>query len=528
MGMPFLLPAHCSVGAGGLVTSNAVRCVVSSFQQGLPGLTGLRRAAPTPMIERGVGALPEVTSMKLAFRGVATVAVVGLMPLAPAQTGIWTNSQPSTSPPVRTMEGLAFERVSGLFLAYGGTPDPSGYTPYADTWAFDGCSWFSLAPGTNPGTRFNVDLAPSPTPGRVVLFGGVVVVIPGIPPAYTPVIDGTTWEFDALTTTWTNVSPAGASPSARQLATLAYDSFRGRTVLFGGTDGYGAVFHGDTWEWDGTSWANVTPVGGPSPSARAWHAMTFDATRRRTVLFGGYDGFAQHDDTWEWDGTQWTRIPTPVSPSPRSSVAMAYDSWTQRVVLFAGSQGWPTGWNDTWEYDGTTWYPVSILGTIPPPQYLHRMVGDPVRGGILLHGAFGSGWSPLNDTWRYQRAALTATSLHPAPGATVSYLLTLPQDPGLPYIAAISLSGTCPGLALPDGRIVSLNPDAFTSISLSGAFPSTFQGFVGTLNAGGAALLALAIPPIPALSGLAVSTAAVTWNGVGFRGVTNATTFVIQ
>jgi hypothetical protein len=33
--------------------------------------------------------------------------------------------------------------------------------------------------------------------------------------------------------------------------------------------------------------------------------MAYDAARSRLVLFGGYNGTENLNDTWEWDGTQW-------------------------------------------------------------------------------------------------------------------------------------------------------------------------------------------------------------------------------
>jgi Galactose oxidase, central domain len=333
------------------------------------------------------------------LRGATAAAVVALTSTLLAQTGTWTNVHPTVSPPFRAGQGLAFEPGSGLVIAYGGVPNQFANPVFNDTWAFDGSSWTQLFPVGNPGPRLNVYLAQSPSIGRLVLFGGAFPV---------NVANGTTWEFDTQTVTWTNKTPIGPNPSPRQLAHLVYDSWRGRTVLFGGTNGPTTTFYNDTWEWDGTSWANVSPAG-QAPSARAWHAMAFDSARGRTVLFGGYNG-QQLGDTWEWDGMSWTRIAAPVSPSPRSSGAIAYDPATQRVVLFAGSHGWPIGLNDTWEYDGTTWTPVPVTGRVPPPQYLHRMVDDPVRGGILVYGAFGDGWAPLNDTWRYHRTTVQDTT----------------------------------------------------------------------------------------------------------------------
>ncbi|HET6203244.1 MAG TPA: kelch repeat-containing protein [Planctomycetota bacterium] len=453
------------------------------------------------------------------FRLGVAAASAGLVlaSFARTQGGIWTNVQALASPPYRATEGLAFEPVSGLVVAYGGVPNSASTPVFSDTWAFDGCSWSQLFPAGNPGPRYDTYLAQSPNVGRLVLFGGAVAPY---------LVDGTTWELDTQALAWTNVTPGGPSPSPRQLANLVFDSWRSRTVLFGGANGFGSGFSNDTWEWDGTSWSYVTPPAGPNPVPRAWHSMTFDAARGKTVLFGGYNG-SQLGDTWEWDGVQWAQVVTPVSPGPRSSGAIAYDPWSQRVVLFAGSTGWPIGLNDTWEYDGTNWYPVGIVGGSPLPQYLHRMVEDPVRGGILVYGAFGNGWSALNGTWRYQRAALTASPLNPGPGTTVDYTLSIPADAGLPYFVLVSLSGTCPGFPLPDGRVAPLNFDSITRAELSGSFPTIFQGFWGTLDLYGVANPALAIPPIPSLSGSSVSATAVTANGSAVQSLTNAIAIVV-
>jgi len=105
---------------------------------------------------------------------------------------------------------------------------------------------------------------------------------------------------------------------------MAYDSGRGRTVLFGGT-GAGA----DTWEWDGENWTQMADLG---PPARSDAAMAYDTHRNQTVLFGGSNGMA---DTWGWDGRNWTQL-ADGGAWPRSKFAMAYDSKRQLIVLFGG------------------------------------------------------------------------------------------------------------------------------------------------------------------------------------------------
>jgi hypothetical protein len=92
---------------------------------------------------------------------------------------------------------------------------------------------------------------------------------------------------------WTQVAPSG--PGVRWGHAMAYDSQRGRTVLFGGNPSSGLPL-GDTWEWNGSAWTQVSITG---PSGRAGHAMAYDSQRGRTVLFGG----SGYPETWEWDGS---------------------------------------------------------------------------------------------------------------------------------------------------------------------------------------------------------------------------------
>src|SRR5262245_24118046 len=81
----------------------------------------------------------------------------------------------------------------------------------------------------------------------------------------------------AAQTLWT---PAG--PFAQAGQAMAYDSARGRIVMFGGQAGSSLA---TTYEWDGTSW--LVRVLAKSPPARHRHAMAYDSARQKVVLFGG-------------------------------------------------------------------------------------------------------------------------------------------------------------------------------------------------------------------------------------------------
>jgi hypothetical protein len=59
---------------------------------------------------------------------------------------------------------------------------------------------------------------------------------------------------------------------------------------------------GDTWEYDGKQWKQLSTTG---PSARNHTAMVYLASRKRVVLVGGHDGDIVFGDVWQWDGKKW-------------------------------------------------------------------------------------------------------------------------------------------------------------------------------------------------------------------------------
>src|ERR1700736_2020 len=131
------------------------------------------------------------------------------------------------------------------------------------------------------------------------------------------------------------------SPSPRYAAAMAYDAARGKTVLFGGSDG-SQNYSRETWIWDGRTWTQLSPV--TSPPAQYGASLAYDPIRQNVVLFGG-DG-----STWTWDGTNWTQRNPIASPTGRLFPGLVWDGATANVLLFGGD-GIPSGhFNDTWTW----------------------------------------------------------------------------------------------------------------------------------------------------------------------------------
>jgi len=153
----------------------------------------------------------------------------------------------------------------------------------------------------------------------VVLFGGNLNTS-----------QGETWEWDGIG--WFQHTPVH-QPPVRDGHALAYDSARRVMVLL---EAYGGDQRGGTWEWDGTDWTQRTSAHRP-PSLYA-HAMAYDSVRGVVVLFGGYVWDTGEErllsETWEWDGTDWAQRAPAQEPLARRGHALAYDSNRGVVVLF--------------------------------------------------------------------------------------------------------------------------------------------------------------------------------------------------
>ena len=216
-------------------------------------------------------------------------------------------------------------------------------------------------------------------------------------------------------------------PSSRERATMAYDAARGVTVLFGGaSQGTNAVY-GDTWEFDGAGWVNVSADGGPAP---VWGAdMVYDSARNVCVLFGGRNN-GNTQETWEWDGTQWTAKYTTVKPSPRHNHALAYDPARGVTILFGGTGEGGVRLNDTWQWDGATWTQIDTA-TAPAARSDHRMVYDPDQNAILLFGGTVSDDGGIdNECWQFDGTTWTRI-LSPSPSPRKGFGLATDTNRGV-------------------------------------------------------------------------------------------------
>ncbi len=369
-------------------------------------------------------------------------------------SGQWTLKAPAVSPPARSGHRVAFDSLANVLLMFGGKG--ANNQELGDFWAWNGSNWAQRTPATLPPARAHHVMAFDARRGRTVLHGGIAAGNRF----------GDLWEYDGLnwleasaarrpserhgmgmvrdsvrntlvlyggtgasgfrSDTWTLATSTGQTspglawsrrdgivePPARNAAPMAFDASRGKTVLFGGFDGNVNVARQDTWEFDGVTWLQRNPTN--SPGGRWNHAMTYDAARNRVVLFGGVrPGIGIVNETWEYDGVTWTQRQSLVAPAGRAAAAMVFDPVRNVVVMFGGFNINNVSYADTWEWNGTDWTLRSTAAT-PSARFGQGMAYDAVRNVVVMFGGSLTS-TDANDTWTYNGTNWTLKSPTTAP-----------------------------------------------------------------------------------------------------------------
>jgi len=154
-------------------------------------------------------------------------------------------------------------------------------------------------------------------------------------------------------------------PPPRYEMMVSYNTKLNKAILFGGSveaspNNWTRV--NDTWEWDGQDWTQLNPE--KSPPARGRGEMAYDPKRNVIILFGGWNNLGKSlNDTWEWDGNTWNEVgncDTCMPPPSRGCHNMFYDSVREEVILYGGCNEYQTFFNDAWGWDGTKWSWIDI------------------------------------------------------------------------------------------------------------------------------------------------------------------------
>jgi protein phosphatase len=206
-------------------------------------------------------------------------------------TELKANDRSATAPRPRYGQSAVLDSQGRVLISHGF----SDQGRFDDTWAFDVATarWVDLTPasGARPLKRCLHALIYEATSDRMILFGGCSS-------GFGPCPQGDLWAFDLKTTTWTELTPRGAAPTARSNPGLVYQPATRSLLLFGGKTEDGPSAETWSYELDSNAWMQLEPVDGPS--ARSSQALDYDIQTRRALLFGGLTADGSSADVWEW------------------------------------------------------------------------------------------------------------------------------------------------------------------------------------------------------------------------------------
>jgi hypothetical protein len=335
------MTAHVRVVSVGAMLLSFAGCGGRALQSSGP--SGTSEPSEPPAAEPG----PAPTSSVLLFGGVTSSNDTLGDTWSWTDRDGWKELHPASSPPPR-YGAMAARARADLVLFGGATKEPSAPRT-GETWTWDGASWAPRQPSGSPPALTDSVLAPAGE--GLLLFGGYDE----------GAIYRDVWRWDGAA--WSHLSPA-VTPSAREAP--AGGVVDGSLVIFGGEDDT-LLPIGDTWVFDGSSLKEAHPAHTPPPR-RGASAVAF---QHKLVLFGGdtispSGGWSSVNDTWVWDGSDWTEVALSSSPDPRSFAGMAAAG--DVVVLFGGGSfggegNQPSG---TWTWDGMRW--TKRAGPDPTPR----------------------------------------------------------------------------------------------------------------------------------------------------------------
>lgn len=450
------------------------------------------------------------------------LAVVFLVP-APsrastaADDGAWSMLSPAGPSPVeRYGHTVVRDPIGDRMVVFGGYGSGGRLN---DAWALPLAGlpqWSQLAPaGTPPDARFRHSAIHDPVRGRMIVFGGYG----GTDVGYTGPHFDDVWALSlGATPTWTQLTPSGTPPAARQMHTAIYDPVGDRMVVYGGRNG--STYYEDVWALslgETPAWTQLAPGGTPA-GQRCGHTAIYDPLRERMIVFAGglLSASNEVNDVWTLSlgaAPEWTELaPAGELPLRRRLHVAIYDSVRDRMIAFGGYLGIggsPDYTNDPWALslaDTPTWAELSPAGEEMQQQVFSAgAVYDPVRDRMLVFGGSIVRYI-FNDTW-----ALTWSTTVPVQLAWVS----ADAEPGRVVLTWYAAEGN--GLEATVYRCLTGGPwGALGQVTADGTgqlvyedravTPGARYGYrLGVVESGVETFLGEAWVDVPAASGLALA-----------------------
>jgi hypothetical protein len=292
------------------------------------------------------------------------------------EAGTWTEPSLSTFPPARVFHSAVYDQTNNRMIAFGGCADYLCGIPLNDTWVLSNANgqggalaWTQLSPtGSLPSPRGYHNAVYDATNNRMIVYSGEGAGSVSL---------SDVWVLSNAnglggTPAWTQLSPTGSTPDAKDESAAVYDPTTNTMTVFGGYSFVNSVWTlSNANGLTGTpAWKNIIANGAAgAPRARYGAQAIYDPASNRMTIFGGVGDFG----------------PT----NPDLDVGMFNDVW---VLANANGSGGAPSWTQLhpkFNGDGVM---------TPGARMWFSTVRDPntnsmiIFGGIAFEAAYGSPW----------------------------------------------------------------------------------------------------------------------------------------
>jgi N-acetylneuraminic acid mutarotase len=392
--------------------------------------------------------------------GIDGTSFAGVMYRYDSDAKTWSKITPQTMPPCVNEGDMVFQPGNKTLFWMGGICT-TGTSPLEEVYEWDGTNWTKVTTSNANIRAYAQAVAYDSERENVVVYGGSNLGATDVRSDVSTYARGT-WRFPG----------AIVRPFPRSLGGFQTDTANETVWLFGGLSELSNGFLDDLWGYRGQQWFPVTVFDGPGdcstpltafdsdrgklvltcsgstvfewdggaftwksftlskpPSTRQFAKMVYDGKLKKTVMFGGYSANGSYlNETWTWDGTNFTQVRTKSADAPnnRGLMAMWYDSNLEKTIVYGGIgranlNESITRYSDMWSFDGTKWTKLSVTQT-PGQRLGAQLAVDPASGKLLLFGgllAEDAGDHSLtqtyvNDTWQWDGKTSAWTRLSPA------------------------------------------------------------------------------------------------------------------
>lgn len=309
----------------------------------------------------------------------------------------WKELYPPGAAPLRVAHpALHFDAVRNRLLAVAAVGNGPSMSVYACDVALE-FAWSRMEVTGNPPTSRGASAAAyDPIEERFLLIGGILGGD----------VSAEVWELRLdRVPVWRQLDPDGPAPPGFRNHVTAYDTKRNRVIAFGGRGSYYDEPRG-TWSLNLEGHPRWEKIAADVPGRPEGGAGIYDPELDRLLLFGGYDG-ASSDAVWTLplaaDRT-WQQLDVPdPHPSPRYFHSAIHDPSRRRMVVFGGFDN-DTDFGDAWALalgDEPTWTLLSNSWQ-PGKRSAHGAAYDPLGDRMIIFGGWAYYAIPIEGLWTFE------------------------------------------------------------------------------------------------------------------------------